>query len=118
MNEKLGSLIRFYRKEKGMTQAELGLAIGHSGKTSISKIELGINDANTETVIKIARALGVSPAVFLDCTEESQEDFSEFEEYIPYLAKASESDLRTIRYILKMPEKNFSKNGSYSEKIS
>lgn len=109
MNTGLGILIRKYRKEKGMTQEDLGKAIGLSGKSGISKLERGINDASTETVIKIAKVLEVSPAVFL----EQKETYSEFAEYLPYLAQASEETIRNIRYMLGMSEKNPSVSDSF-----
>ena len=101
---KLGEKIRFYRKKKGLTQAELGRLCGYSGKTAISKLELGVNDANTETVVKIAKALGVSPVVFLEQFSDEEPDLSAFHEYLPYLAEASDETIRTIRFMLNMPE--------------
>ena len=103
MSKKLGDLVRFYRKQKGLSQEELGKAIGHSGKTSISKIERGVNDATTGTIVKIANVLGVDPVVFIE--QYSADNYAEFHEYLPYLAQATEKDIMTIRYMLGMPEK-------------
>ncbi len=103
MNKKLGPIVKHYRTEKGLSQEELGRAIGHTGKTSISKIECGTNDANSETLIKIARALDVSPAVFV-VSGGTEGDCSEYIEYLPYLEKASSEALRIVRFILNMPE--------------
>ena len=103
MSKKLGDLVRYYRKQKGLSQEELGMAIGHSGKTSISKIERGVNDANTKTIVKIASVLGVDPVVFIE--QFSADNYTEFHEYLPYLARASEDNIRTIRFVLGMPEK-------------
>ena len=105
---KLGEMVRFYRKKKGLTQEELGKLCGYSGKTAISKIELGVNDANTDTVIKIAKALGVRPVMFLE--QFSSELYAEYEEYLPFLAEASDETIRNIRFMLKMPELKTKKN--------
>lgn len=101
----LGELIRHYRILRHMTQEELGARCGYKyGKTAISKIERGINDANSKTIIKIARALDVSPVLFLE--QFNPDNYAVYFEYLPYLASASEETLRNIRFMLHMPEKN------------
>lgn len=112
MARHVGEMIRFYRLRKGMSQEELAIAIGHTGKSSISKIERGENDVNSATMKKIADALGVDPVIFLD--QFSADKFAEFHEFLPYLAEASEETIRTIRYMLHMPEKKIYRS---SEKI-
>ena len=103
-NKRLGELIRQYRKDKNMSQEELGALCGYkSGKTAISKIERGVNDANSATIVRIARALGVSPVVFLE--QFSVDKYAAYHEYLPYLAEASEETIRNIRFMLNMPEK-------------
>ncbi len=114
MANTIGVNIKYYREKAGLTQKELADLLHYDSSTTICKIERGGRDFPISKIEEIAKALNVSPIVFFS----EPIDDAEFEEYIPYLAKASESDLRTIRYILKMPEKNLSKSGSYSEKIS
>ena len=100
----LGELVKYYRKQKKMSQEELGALCGYkSGKTAISKIERGVNDANSATIIKIARALNVSPVVFME--QFKADNYADFHEYLPFLAEASEETIRTIRFMLHMPEK-------------
>lgn len=112
-NKSLGELVKYYRKSRKMSQEELGALCGYkSGKTAISKIERGVNDANTATIQKIAEALNVSPLLFLEPF--TADNLSEFHEYLPYLADASEETLRTIRFMLHMPEK---KTASSSDSI-
>ena len=103
-NMKLGELVKYYRKSRHMSQEELGRLCGYqSGKTAISKIERGVNDANIATIQKIANALNINPLLFLEPF--SHDKFAEFHEFLPYLADASEETLRTIRYMIHMPEK-------------
>ncbi len=114
MSNSIGDNVKYYRERAGLTQKELAKLLHYGSHTSICKIELGERDLPISKIEEIARILGVSPIVFF--SEPKKE--GEFDEYIPYLAKASEDTIRTIRYMLKMPEKNLRGNGSYSEKIS
>ena len=52
----LGATIKQIRKEKSMTQAELGELVGVK-KAQISKIENHLTDARFETILKVFRAL-------------------------------------------------------------
>ncbi len=52
----LGQTIRQIRKEKHLTQAQLGELIGVK-KAQISKIENNLTDARFETILKVFRAL-------------------------------------------------------------
>lgn len=50
------------RKELGITQEELAFKMGYKSKSTINKIELGINDIPQSKVVKFAEILGVSVA--------------------------------------------------------
>lgn len=52
----LGEAIKQARKERHLTQEELGLLVGVK-KAQISKIENSITDARFETIIKVFKAL-------------------------------------------------------------
>jgi len=54
----LGETIRKVRKEKKLTQEQLGNLVGVK-KAQISKIENSLNDARFETILKVFRALNV-----------------------------------------------------------
>lgn len=65
-NKKIGERLRTIRRERGMTQSELAEAIG-THFTSISQIERGLRGLTIQQLVKLARALGVSPnEVLLD----------------------------------------------------
>ena len=54
--EVLGKMIRTARKERHLTQEELGKLIG-VGKAQISKLESSANSATIDTIIKVFKAL-------------------------------------------------------------
>ena len=54
--ELLGQTIRSIRKERNLTQEELGSMIGVK-KAQISKIENSLTDARFDTILKVFRAL-------------------------------------------------------------
>ncbi len=52
----LGEAIRQARKDRNLTQEELGLLVGVK-KSQISKLENSLTDARFETIIKVFKAL-------------------------------------------------------------
>ena len=52
----IGNAIKRARKERKLTQAQLGELIGVQ-KAQISKIEINLTDARFETILKVFRAL-------------------------------------------------------------
>jgi len=52
----LGEAIKQARKDRNLTQGELGLLVGVK-KAQISKLENSLTDARFETIIKVFRAL-------------------------------------------------------------
>lgn len=114
MANNIGINIKYYREKAGLTQKELAVLLHYDSHTTICKIERGERDLPISKIEDIARVLNVSPIVFFSEPVNTRE----YDEYLPYLAKASEETIRTIRYMLKMPEKNLAKkNGNCSEKI-
>jgi len=59
--------IKRIRKDKGITQLELALTIGHKSMSTIGKIEADVEDKhyNIEHLYKIAKALDVDVCEFL-----------------------------------------------------
>lgn len=58
-NYDVGNRIYELRKEKGLSQKELGALIGVSNK-AVSKWETGASAPKTETIINLAAVLGVT----------------------------------------------------------
>jgi transcriptional regulator with XRE-family HTH domain len=50
------------RKRLGMTQEELATRMGYKSKSTINKIEMGINDIPQSKIVKFAEVLGTTPA--------------------------------------------------------
>lgn len=61
----LGNRIKSIRESKGMSQEELAKAVGYTSRSTINKIELGVNNPPLDKVIKIAEKLEVDPEVLL-----------------------------------------------------
>lgn len=61
----IGQRIKQRREELGMSQQELADRVGYKSRSSINKIELGINDVGQKALQKIAEALGTTSGVLL-----------------------------------------------------
>lgn len=55
----IGRRIKYYREQKNLTQQELADIMGYKSKSTIGKIETGVNDINQSTAVKFAKALNV-----------------------------------------------------------
>ena len=105
-----GDNVRNIRKEKGMTQEELALALGYKGRSSVNKIEKNVAQIPQETIQRLADVLGVPVAkLFADAEPVTPAISSDLMEFLPFLEKAEEWQLESVRRILGMPQKkNFS----------
>ncbi len=74
-NNNLGTLIRRLRKEEGLTQSQLGDAVG-VGESYISKIEAGkiSYTPSEETLRLLAQKLNIDPLKFLSMAEKASEE--------------------------------------------
>jgi transcriptional regulator with XRE-family HTH domain len=61
----LGDRVRYLRMQKGMTQEELGFAVGNSGK-QIGRIERGENNVTTSIIYQISKVLKVEVKTIFD----------------------------------------------------
>ena len=68
----IGNRIKQLRTEKDMSQDELAKRSGYGSRSTINKIELGINDVPQSKIKAIAEALGVSVGTLL-CWDEFDE---------------------------------------------
>lgn len=59
--QKIGNRIKNIRENNNMTQEELAKKCGYNSRSTINKIELGINDVPYSKINNIAEALGVKP---------------------------------------------------------
>ena len=62
---KIGENIAAARRRLGLTQEELATRMGYKSKSTINKIELGINDIPQSKIAKFADVLGTTPAALM-----------------------------------------------------
>ena len=69
----VGENILRLRRQLGLTQEELAKRMGYKSKSTINKIELGINDLPQSKIAQIAEVLGTTPARIMGWEEEELE---------------------------------------------
>lgn len=67
---KIGRRIKMIREQLGMSQEELAHKIGYKSKSSINKIELGIQGLTQSKIKKIADALQTVPGEIMGWADE------------------------------------------------
>ena len=65
----IGSNIRSRRLELNMTQEELASKLGYKSKSTINKIELGINDIPQSKIVQFANALDTTASFLMGWVE-------------------------------------------------
>ena len=70
----IGNNISRIRRDLGMTQEELAKLMGYKSKSTINKIELGINDIPQSKIVQFAQVLGTTPAELMGWKEEDKSD--------------------------------------------
>ena len=71
-NNGLGVRVRTRRIELGMTQEELAKKLGYTNKSTIGKIESGINDITQSKALEFAKALDTSVAYIMGWEEPTE----------------------------------------------
>lgn len=69
----IGDNIQRKRKELGMTQEELAKRLGYKSKSTINKIEMGINDVPQSKIIRFAEVLCTTPAYLMGWNESTEQ---------------------------------------------
>ena len=100
----IGNKIKSRRIELGMTQMDLAKKMGYKSKSTINKIELGINDINQSKMQKMAHALEVPVEYFIDDniveTTTASVSVKHLSKYAELLSKLSpKSQASAIQYI-------------------
>ena len=65
----IGQRIKSYREAMKMTQEDLAQKMGYKSKTTIAKIEAGINDITQSKIIAFAKALNTTPSYLMGWEE-------------------------------------------------
>ena len=68
----VGENILLTRKSLGLTQEELAKRMGYKSKSTINKIELGINDIPQSKIVQFAEVLGTTPAHLMGWDDEEE----------------------------------------------
>lgn len=71
----IGSKIRQRREQLGMTQDQLAQRAGYKSRTSINKIELGVQSVTQKKIKPVADALLTTPEYIMDWKNETTSDF-------------------------------------------
>ena len=70
----IGKNISRIRKDLGLTQEDLAKMMGYKSKSTINKIELGINDIPQSKIVQFAEVLGTTPAELMGWKEDEKND--------------------------------------------
>jgi transcriptional regulator with XRE-family HTH domain len=66
MSKKLGKRIKEIRKKNGMTQEEFARSLGYTSKSTINKIEEGINEMSYEKLMLLIKTYSLSLSDIMD----------------------------------------------------
>ena len=75
----IGERIKFKREELNISQDELARRLGYKSRSSINKIELGLQNLNQSKIKAIADALQTTPSFIMGWTEDKKEPTPENE---------------------------------------
>ena len=68
----IGENILRLRKQLGWTQEELSQKMGYKSKSTINKIEMGINNIPQNKIVQFAKVLGTTPAELMGWEENTK----------------------------------------------
>lgn len=74
----IGEKIRIRREELGMSQDELADKMGYKSRSTIAKIEKGVNDVVQTNIVKFAKVLNTSVAYLMGWEEENEKTTDEY----------------------------------------
>ena len=93
----IGNNISRLRRELGWTQEDLSKMMGYKSKSTINKIELGINDIPQSKIVQFAKVLGTTPAELMGWKEDENENS-------PSEANLSEGEKMLLELFRRVPE--------------
>jgi len=98
--KRLGEYIRLMRESEGMSQEELAIKSGFSGRAAISAIEKGKTNISIDRLLDLAIALHTTPSELMDVLMETEdkplthdlnaENISKLKSYADYLRSNQE----------------------------
>ena len=96
----VGDNILLIRKQLGWTQEDLARRMGYKSKSTINKIEMGINDIPQSKIVKFAEVLGTTPARLMGWTDDSAES----PKISPPIIELTEGEKAILELFRKVPE--------------
>ena len=93
----IGDNIQQMRKALGWTQEDLAKRMGYKSKSTINKIELGINDIPQNKIVKFAKVLGTTPANLMGWDDPSELNLQLFASPEPELTEGEQKWLDLYR---------------------
>lgn len=96
----VGENILYMRKSLGWTQEELAKRMGYKSKSTINKIEMGINDIPQSKIAQFAKVLGTTPAHLMGWVDDSTNNKNS----APAEPQLSEGEKILIDLFRKVPE--------------
>ena len=70
----IGEKIKERRESLGMSQDDLAERMGYKSRSTIAKIEKGVNDVTQTNIVKFAEILKTTPAFLMGWEEEQQKN--------------------------------------------
>lgn len=70
----IGKYIKERRESLGISQDELAEKMGYKSRSTIAKIEKGVNDVTQTNIVKFAEVLKTTPAYLMGWEEKVEED--------------------------------------------
>jgi transcriptional regulator with XRE-family HTH domain len=92
------------RKKLGWTQEDLAKRMGYKSKSTINKIELGINDIPQSKIAKFAEVLGTTPARLMGWEELPDLNLQLFNDRSPEEPKLTEGEKMLLDLFRRVPE--------------
>ena len=92
----VGKNIQCIRRRLGWTQEELAKKMGYKSKSTINKIELGINDIPQNKIAKFAEVLNTTPAHLMG--------WNAPKENLPDKVELTEGEQMVLELFRKIPE--------------
>lgn len=104
----IGERIKFKREELNISQDELARRLGYKSRSSINKIELGLQNLNQSKIKAIADALQTTPSFIMGWTEdkkvptpENEDGLTENQQYlIDAIRNMSPENAKKLRVIV------------------
>ena len=95
--------IRRLREKCGLSQEELATRMGYKSKSTINKIELGINDVAQSKVERFAEVLGTSPSVLMGWVDDQTSKKNDTLASIVLQLRQDEQLLLMVEKLSKLP---------------